>query len=93
MVCCFWLLFVRVPESKVYEQNMGVLWQSSVLNEGHASGIPEKESLCLEGHKTSARLQVGISRDYNLKTQWVTRKGTDMNRRPNCRIQRGKWGW
>lgn len=54
MVCCFWLLFVRVPESKVYEQNLGVSWQSFVLSEGHASSVPEKEALCLGGHKTSA---------------------------------------
>lgn len=53
-VCCFWLLFVRVPESKVYEQNMGVSWQYSVLSEGHASGVLEKEALCLGGPKTSA---------------------------------------
>lgn len=53
-VCCFWLLFVQVPESKVYEQNMGVSWQYSVLSEGHASDVLEKEALCLGGPKTSA---------------------------------------
>lgn len=54
IVCWFWLLFVRVPESKAYEQNMGVSWQFSVLSEGHASGVPEKEALCHGGPKTSA---------------------------------------